>query len=414
MPAADWPALRRALRLLWRKTKRLIEFFAFGLFDTLTLWRCKRRSGANAVAVVHLELLGDYVLWLPYGQALARHLFQNNRRVILVLNAAVLPLAQRHFPDCELIGIDRATFLHNFSYRAQRLGQLRQLGVEVTYHDSYPRDAIIEDACVRALGAPAWGFDAVFADRPELDRWWHRRLYTHLLPAMPGVHQSVRHCAFLQALGIESEAIRPMADFAAGLDAPSDGPYFVVAPGASRGSRAWPVASFAEVAGRTLSVRPDWLCVVVGTQAESHLGETIARTCGERVVNVTGKTGLLDLVAAVAHARLVIGNDSAICHVAAACDIPSVVALGGGHYGRCFPYEPKEARVGRLPTVANATMDCFGCDWICQYQAESDNPYPCITAVSAESVWAKVANILATEPVTGKEEKPDASPARAR
>lgn len=413
MFAADWPALRRALRLLGRKTKRLIEFFAFGLFDALTLCRCKRRSGANTVAVVHLELLGDYVLWLPYGRALARHFFQNDKRVILVLNAAVLPLAQRHFPDCELIDIDRATFLHNFSYRAQKLCQLRQLGVEGTYHDSYPRDAIIEDACVRALGAPAWGFDAVFADRPGLDRWWHRRLYAHLLPAMPGVHQGVRHRAFLQALGVESEAIRPMTDFAAGTSAPLDRPYFVVAPGASRRSRAWPVASFAEVVGRILSARPEWRCVVVGTQAERHLGETIARTCGERVVNLAGNTDLMGLVAAVAHARLVMGNDSAVCHLAAACGVPAVVIVGGGHYGRCFPYDPHEAPVGRLPTVVSAKMDCFGCDWICRYQAEGDDPYPCIAAISPENVWAAVENLLANEAVIGSGEKPDASPARA-
>lgn len=414
MFAADSISVRRTLRLFWRKTKRLIEFFAFGLFDTLTLWRCKWQPGANAVAILHIRLLGDYVLWLPYGQALTRHLFEDDKRVILVLNAAVLSLAQRHFPDCELIGIDREAFLRNFSYRAQKLRHLRQLGVEVTYHDFYPRDAIIEDACVRALGAPAWGFDAVFADRPGLDRWWHRQLYAHLLPAMPGVHQSVRHRAFLQAIGIEPAAIRPTTDFAAGLDAPLDGPYFVVAPGASRGYRTWPVAGFTEIIVRILSARPEWRCVVVGTQADRHLGETIARTCGERVVNLAGNTDLMGLVAAVAHARLVMGNDSAVCHLAAACGVPAVVIVGGGHYGRCFPYDPHEAPVGRLPTVVSAKMDCFGCDWICRYQAEGDDPYPCIAAISPENVWAAVENLLANEAVIGSGEKPDASPAKAQ
>lgn len=224
----------------------------------------------------------------------------------------------------------------------------------------------------------------------------------------------MRHRAFLQAIGIEPAAIRPTTDFAAGLDAPLDGPYFVVAPGASRGYRTWPVAGFTEIIVRILSARPEWRCVVVGTQAERHLGETIARTCGERVVNLAGNTDLMGLVAAVAHARLVMGNDSAVCHLAAACGVPAVVIVGGGHYGRCFPYDPHEAPVGRLPTVVSAKMDCFGCDWICRYQAEGDDPYPCIAAISPENVWAAVENLLANEAVIGSGEKPDASPARAR
>lgn len=414
MFAADrfsWP---RALRLLGRKIKRLIEFLAFGFFDTLALWGCRRQPGVNTVAVVNIELLGDYVLWLPYGRAMAQHFLQRGKRVTLVLNAGVLPLAKRHFPACELIGIDRAAFLRNAPYRMDVLRRLRKLGVEATYHDTYPRDALIEDACVRALGAPAWGFDAVFPDRPALDRWWHRRLYTHLLPPMPNVHQNMRHRAFLEALGIAAEAIQPITDFAAGLGAAQSAPYFVVAPGASRGSRAWPVAGFAEVVSRVLSVFPDWRCLVVGTSAERHLGEVIARTCGERVMNLAGETDVLGLVGTVAHARLVIGNDSAASHIAAACGVAAVVITGGGHYGRCFPYDPAEARVGCLPTVVSVAMACFGCDWICRYQAESSTPYPCIAAISAESVWTTVERLLSNGAAMGSDARPDASPARAR
>lgn len=414
MPAADRPALHRALRLLVLKTKRFIEFFGFGLFDTLALLGWQRQPDLNAVAVVYCRLLGDYALWLPYGQTMARYLLQNGKRVILVINSAVLPLAARHFPSCELIDVDRVAFVRNVSYRVNTLRRLRQLGAGVTYLDFYPRDAIVEDACVRALGARAWGFDAVSADRPALDRWWHRRLYAHLLPPVPNVHQSVRHRAFLHAIGVTAEAIHPAAAFASGLDAPLDGPYFVVAPGASQGYRAWPLAGFAEVVLRLLSARPDWRCLVVGTPAERQLGETIAHTCGERAVNLAGKTDLLGLVATVAHARLVIGNDSAVCHLAAACSIPAVTIVGGGHYGRCFPYDPAEAPVGRLPIVVSEAMDCFGCDWICRYQGKSSKPYPCIASIAPHKVWAAVEDFLKAEAAANGAQRPGANPARVR
>lgn len=415
MFAADRFAWPRALRLLGRKTKRLIELLAFGLFDTLALWGCKRQPGANVVAVVNIELLGDYVLWLPYGRAMVDHLNLQSRKIYFVLNSAVLSLAKLHFPGCSIIGIDPVAFRKKLLYRAKILRKLRSIGATLSFQISYPRGTfIVHDALIRALGHESSGHAATYIDRSQLDIWVGDRFYSYLVKPLPRVHQSVRHRTLLQAIGIESEAIRPMTEFAAGLDTPLDGPYFVVAPGASRGYRAWPVAGFAEVASRVLSVRADWRCVVVGTGAERHLGEAIARTCGERVVNLAGETDLLGLVGTVAHARLVIGNDSAVGHIAAACGVPAVVVVGGGHYGRCFPYDPAEARVGCLPTVVSVAMECFGCDWICRYQAESSTPYPCIASVAPQSVWAAVERILSNGTVMANHARPDASPARAR
>ena len=358
------------LQLMWGKAKRLLEFLAYGLFDTLTLVsaRCKPRSNSRLAAIVHLELLGDYVLWLPYGRALVRHLHKQGRQVVLVLNMAVATLAQYHFPECKVVAVDRRRFVENWHERQRFLRNLSKLGVDVTYIARHPRDTLVDDAVVRALGGAAWGFDSTFADRPWIDQLLNRRLYTRLLPVMVDLHQTLRHRAFVQAVGVPAESIVPLVGFSNGLKAPADAPYLVIAPGASQGKRRWSVEGFVDVSCRILNRHQNWRCLVVGTASEFALGERIAAALGDRVDNRAGGTDILGLVGCIAGARLVLGNDSAAVHIAAACGVPGVAVVGGGHFGRCFPYDSREAVVRRLPVTVARTMDCFGCDWICRYR----------------------------------------------
>jgi len=56
---------------------------------------------------------------------------------------------------------------------------------------------------------------------------------------------------------------------------------------------------------------------------------------------LAGKTTIAQLVELIRNASLLIGNDSAAIHMAAATQTPSVCILGGGHYGRFLPYQPE-------------------------------------------------------------------------
>lgn len=386
--------LRQRLRLAWRKFKRLIEFLAYGLFDSLVLFGASRAPrNSNYVAVVNLELLGDYFLWLPFGKALVAQLQERGGEVVFVGNAAWIALVGQHFPGCETVGVEWKRLIRDFRYRMRVLRGLQALGVSQVLHPSYPRDAIVEDAVVRAVGAPAIGFDAGFSDRPGIDLTISNRLYSRLLPPMPGVHQSVRSAGFLRAVGVAFAAIT--------LDLPS-GPvgglrgqrYILLAPGGSRRFRLWSWEKMAEIARRALDRDPALLCVIAGTLAEQALCRCIADVLPEgRCLDLAGKTDLAGFIALIVHAQWVLCNDSAAGHIAAAYGVPSVVVLGGGDFGRCYPY-PENAPVKRRPVCVWHDMPCFGCNWICRYQSLPDRAYPCIERVDVEVVWDAVAGVM--------------------
>ncbi|GBE48552.1 lipopolysaccharide core biosynthesis protein [bacterium BMS3Bbin12] len=388
--------LRQRLRLVWCKFKRLIEFLAYGLFDSLVLFGASRvPRNSNRVAVVNLKLLGDYFLWLPFGKGLVAQLQEQGGKVVFVGNAAWIALVEQHFPGCETVGVGWKRLIRDFRYRMRVLRGLRTLGVSQVLHPSYPRDAIVEDAVVRAVGAPAIGFDAGFPDRPGIDLTISNRLYSHLLPPIPGVHQSVRSADFLHAVGSGSRAFPldlPVPDLDERLRARA---FFLLSPGASQTYKRWPVENWIKIIRRALECNPAVSCVITGTPAEAALCRRITDALPERrCLDLCGKTDLSGFIGLIAHARWVLCNDSAAGHIAAVYGVPSVVVLGGGNFGRCYPY-PESAPVNRRPVCVWNDMPCFGCNWICRYGGTPpDRAHPCIERVGVEAVWAAVAGVM--------------------
>ena len=99
----------------------------------------------------------------------------------------------------------------------------------------------------------------------------------------------------------------------------------IVHPGAKSPARRWP--HFAAVA-RSLTARGHDV-VVTGSAGERELADAVARDAGLPPAAVlAGRTGLGELAALVAHARLLVSGDTGIAHLATAYRTPSVVLFG--------------------------------------------------------------------------------------
>lgn len=70
--------------------------------------------------------------------------------------------------------------------------------------------------------------------------------------------------------------------------------------------------------------------------------------------------------------------------------------VGNLRFGRFLPYEVESTPVSRpLPQAVWHKMNCFGCNWHCQYRSKGDDrPLPCIEGVTVEAVLAEISNVL--------------------
>lgn len=101
----------------------------------------------------------------------------------------------------------------------------------------------------------------------------------------------------------------------------------VVHPGAKGAERRWSPDRFAAVAAALAAAGHD--VVVTGSAAERPLVERVVRAAGlPEAARYPGRLDVGQLAALVAHARLVVGGDTGVGHLATAYGVPSVLVFG--------------------------------------------------------------------------------------
>ncbi|MDG6103797.1 glycosyltransferase family 9 protein [Dactylosporangium aurantiacum] len=137
-------------------------------------------------------------------------------------------------------------------------------------------------------------------------------------------HEVDRWCRLLHWYGIPAD--RTDLDLAPpGHPAPVG--VSVVHPGAKSGRRRWPVDRFAAVA-RQLAADGHQV-VLTGGPGEEAAAHAVATAAGlDRSAVLAGRTGLGELAAVIARARLLVSGDTGVAHLATAFRTPSVVLFG--------------------------------------------------------------------------------------
>ncbi|RKT14077.1 ADP-heptose:LPS heptosyltransferase [Paraburkholderia sp. RAU2J] len=147
----------------------------------------------------------------------------------------------------------------------------------------------------------------------------------------------------------------------------------LIHPGAQLPSRRWPAERFSEVADNLAA--EGWQIAITGTAAEASLTGAVLGSMRSPALHLAGATSLGGLAALVAHARLVVCNDTGISHIAAAVSTASVVIASGSDTRRWAP--PDHA----LHRVLADYPPCRPCMF-----RECPYGHPCALNVSVEQV----------------------------
>ncbi len=159
---------------------------------------------------------------------------------------------------------------------------------------------------------------------------------------------------------------------------------YAIVPGAQMPFRRWPAANFAKVCNWLLANQPTAHIAILGNNAEAELAKQIIDGIGDksRVIDLTGRTTVLQLGALLPHFRLLISNETGTAHFALALGIPVISILGGGHYGA---FEPNPD-IPHEHCVTIADHSCFKCYWQCSKSKNLKLPFPCIANITCKQV----------------------------
>ena len=153
---------------------------------------------------------------------------------------------------------------------------------------------------------------------------------------------------------------------------------------------------------RDKSLPPEWFArairdsgmddlriVLLGSKADASTCAEVAGVlkplaCVESVLNLAGTTTVGELIECVRHCDAVLSHETATLHVANALRKPVLGIVGGGHFGRFYPW-------GNLSTAKAVykKMDCYGCNWHCRYET-----IRCIQEIPAEAGARKLKELF--------------------
>ncbi len=157
--------------------------------------------------------------------------------------------------------------------------------------------------------------------------------------------------------------------------------FFILAIGSLMKEKMYPAEKFAYIVDNLL--KNSLFCIIVGTSEEYSYAEEIVKevSYNSKIINMVGKTNLIDLSYYVSKSAFVLSNDSSTAHIAVALNKRVFVILGGGHFGRFFPYPNGTDKV----IINEPYKECFNCYWVCKYK-----DFRCISNIDAELVLKKI------------------------
>lgn len=302
------------------------------------MFRVSAVPASPRVLVVHPGALGDLVIARQALGALREA--QPSSRIALVIGDDLAAFAGDALPVDECITFDASA-----AYRGRqvaRAGVLAGLCVRARAfrptHAAVCKPALVWAAVARASGARV---------RVGLTRSAGSRLLTRPITNWETQHHADRYAQVIDELDLGTRAVeRP--DLPPGLRWPamptvpdlaaarrSGGPLVGLAPGGARNAKydtpakRWPAARYAQLAARVLVREPAARIVLFGAASDVAEADVVrASVPAANLVDLVGRTSVLEARAAVAACDAFVCNDTALLHIAGTTCTPIVAVFG--------------------------------------------------------------------------------------
>lgn len=349
----------------------------------------------RGLMIVRLDGIGDMVLFRPALDSYAEAFGVSRSDITIIGCKSWAGLTDIAFAGYRVIAIDEHAFERRAWYRLRIALLVRWQNPKTTVCDMFFRKAIAADSLVWLSGAAQTIVSKPYvSEATEAEFEYYLARFTRVIDtgAYP-VHETIRHFRFISA--ISGQSITPVTPSIVWRDkappAREGRPYVVLNFGSNEYGRRWPFASYLDIAERLLD--HGFRVAFVGAAGESDVHAQLRyRLNRPGVIDLVGRTSLPELLDLLCHAAAMISNDTGPAHLGIAVGTPTLIIVGGGHYGSFVPY-PESIRPPNARFI-NYEMDCYHCYWRCHKRATKFDVFPCVANVPTEGVWQEVSDML--------------------
>lgn len=350
-------------------------------------------SGVERVLVVRLRSIGDTVLATPSLRALRR--FLPRAKIDLLVEDWVAPLLDGFTDVDEILTLPRS----GTSARARMASLLRSRRYDVAYnlHGGTTAGFLIRASSARhRVGFVEYRYPWLYNHlAPRSSELWgtpktHSAEQQLALIGWTGVPVSDRPASILGTSASAEEALGEKLKLA-GFD--TSQPFALIHPAAAFDTKRWAAERFVSVCDH-LNAR-GVAAVLVASSGEAELLNEIVASCRTEVLTLSG-LALPEVTALARRARLFVGNDSGIAHIAAAVKLPTVVIFGSSNVAHWHPWRAE------ISAVLREDMPCAPCPG---YTCAVFSTPQCIERVTVAQAIAAIDQTLTRAGLFGEVQK---------
>jgi len=155
-----------------------------------------------------------------------------------------------------------------------------------------------------------------------------------------------------------------------------------IAPGATYGpAKKWFPDRFAATADK-LSEKFSAQVMIMGGKADGETAREVQELANAKLINLAGKTNLLEAIYLISQCSLFISNDSGLMHIAGALNIPTVAIFGSTNPTTTSP-------MGSKSVIVRREVPCSPC-----LKKTCPTDFRCMRMISVEDVLPVAENLI--------------------
>lgn len=339
---------------------RVFFFNSISIFIFIFLklkFRKKYPHPQNKILFINSGFLGDNILASLI--LVNDKLFDQENNAYMLLDAKYRILFADYSGSVKLIYYDLDNYRYELKYRVRLLKKIINEGFEEVYNINFVRHTIDDELTVIGTCGRSYAFE----NNNKLMRFFEG-LYTKHFSKLISVTSGNNFNELSELIkSITSKDIVSRTKLYFNQDYNklilnlTKEEFVIIAPFCSKSIKEYPLENYLELINYIIS-NYDLSVIVVGDREVSF-----PSIVNKKFINLTGHTNLLEVLHLINNCRVFVGNDSGLLHAAIALEKKSIGIVGGGVWGKIYPY-------GDYTNVdyMHKYLECFSCDWHCVYK----------------------------------------------
>ena len=360
----------------------------------------KKDSKKKKLLILRKDMLGDILMFYPTLKTYRDK--YTNYNITLILNDSFQSLSPLLSDFENIIWFNHNKYRNNFFYRRSFLLNLKRAGYNTAIYPAFSREPAGNFMMKISKAENIIGCDGDTVLLSKEEKIKTNKLYTKLITVPNEITHDLHRNKYIveQITGQVCSVNFPTVDIKKLTNEKaehivkqnnlSNNNFAIMFPGAGGAYRMWPIENFSKVADYL--IKKNTTPIICGSFKENYLALKLISLSEnpKKIINLCGQTDLPTMAHLLAKSQVYVGNDTGIAHLSLAVNTETAVLLGGGHFGRFFPYlnNPK------CHIIYDKNMTCKNDNWKCVKDFKANIPAPCIKNITVSEAISEINNII--------------------